>query len=132
MKKIILLGADDNVSVESFDSIFQIEDYVSPNYGVTYEMHIKTIPSADGVLYLMVDDALGACETEEEVLALHNTNASTLIGKDVYGNCAIIKMAPFDPGIYDQEYENPDPNADWLELADEEINTILGVINNEV
>lgn len=130
MKKVILLGANGNVSIESFDSILKVEDYVSPNWGVTYEMFLGA--TTDGLLYLMTDDALGAYETNEEVLALHNEKASKLIGKDVYGNCAVIKMTSYDPNTYDPENESTDPNAEWLELNDEDINSILGVIKYEV
>lgn len=132
MKRVILLGANDNVSVESFDSILKVEDYVSPNYGITYEMHIKTIPTTNGALYLMTDDGLGAYETEEEVMALHNEKASKLVGKDVYGNCAVVKMTSYDPNTYDPENESTDPNAEWLELNDEDINNVLGVIKYEI
>lgn len=131
MKKVILLGADGNVSIKSFESILDVEDYVSPNYGVTYEMCIGKI--ASGVLYLMVDDGLGAYETEEEVFALRNEVASNLTGKDVYGNCAIIKMTAYDPNTYDPEAESTDPNAEWLGLEDEDIKiNMSGVIKYEV
>lgn len=132
MKRAILIGADDIVSIESFDSILKLEDWVSPKYGVTYEIHIKSIPTTDGVLYLMTDDALGADESNEEVLALHNDKASVLMGKDMYGNCAVIKMTPYDPNTYDPDTESTDPNADWLELDDEDINNVIGVIKHEV
>lgn len=132
MKKAILIGADNIVSLESFDSILKIEDWVSPNYGLSYEMPIRAIPTDGGALYLMTDDGLGAYESDEEVLALHNDKASMLVGKDVYGNCAVIKMTSYDPNTYNPDTESTDPNADWLELDDEDINNVIGVIKYEV
>ena len=133
MKRVILLGANDGASVGSFESILDVEDCVSGKWGVTYEMHITTIPTKGGILYLMMDDALGAYETEEEVRALYNESATKLVNKEIFGNCAVIKMKSFDPETYNQETydsipESTDPNDEWLELDDEDINNIMGVI----
>ena len=132
MKRAILLGADDSVSIACMNSLSNLENYVSPNYWLTYEMLIKTIPTDGGILYLMTDDGLGAYETDDEVDALHNERASKLMGEDIYGNCAVIKMTDYDPSTYDQETESTDPDADWLELTDEDINNVLGEIKYEI
>lgn len=125
MRRVILIDVNNNVSVESYDSILSVENYVSPHWGLTYEIPIKNIPATDGVFYLMTDDALGACETDEEVFALHNDVASKLMCKDVYGNCAVVKMTAYDPDTYVDDALSHGEDTDWVDIKDDDIKYIL-------
>ena len=130
MKRAILLGADNSVSIETYSKVTNIEWYVSP-HRVVYERPIYKIKTNGGLLYLMVDDALGAFESDEEVLALYNEHASALLGEEVYGNSAVVKMTIYDPET-DKCDKNGNDDADWLELTDEDINNVLGEIKYEI